>query len=101
MKLTGNCQTTAMGILPHKDIDEAMKIAFSVDIPFWPQLPHVNFYEDMYVQITENFPGITVDDINYRILFDKKHIFTTLMKSMRVVISTFIKKLHICIHIFS
>lgn len=70
MKLKGNCQTTAMGILPHTDIEEAMKIAFSVDIPFWPQLPRVNFYEDMYVQVTENFPGITLDDVNYKIFFD-------------------------------
>ena len=78
MKLKGNCQTTAMGILPHKDIDEAMKMAFSVDIPFWPQLPHVNFYEDMYVQITENFPGIIVDDTNYKILFDTARFYEEL-----------------------
>lgn len=75
MKLKGNCQTTAMGILPHKDIEEAMKIAFSVDIPFWPQLPRVNFYEDMYVQITENFPGITLDDVNYKIFFDTARFY--------------------------
>lgn len=78
MKMIGNCQTTAMGILPHKDISEAMKIAFSVDIPFWPQLPHVDFYEDMYVQVTENFPGITVDDVNNRINFDTARFYEEL-----------------------
>ncbi len=78
MKLKGNCQTTAMGILPHKDIEEAMKIAFSVDIPFWPQLPHVNFYEDMYVQVTENFPGVTIDDVNYKIFFDTARFYEEL-----------------------
>lgn len=78
MKLKGNCQTTAMGILPHKDIDAAMKVAFSVDIPFWPQLPHVSFYEDMYVQVTENFPGITIDEENYKILFDTNRFYEEL-----------------------
>jgi hypothetical protein len=78
MKMKGNCQTTAMGILPHKDIDQAMKIAFSVDIPFWPQLPHVNIYEDMYVQVTENFPGITVDDVNEKIIFDTARFYEEL-----------------------
>ncbi|HWI54776.1 MAG TPA: hypothetical protein VNT57_03725 [Desulfobacteria bacterium] len=78
MKLKGNCMSTAMGILPHKDIEEAMKLAFNVDIPFWPQLPHVNFYEDMYVQVTENFPGITVDDVNYKISFDTARFYEEL-----------------------
>lgn len=75
MKLKGNCQTTAMGILPHADIDQAMKIAFGVDIPFWPQLPHVNFYEDMYVQVSENFPGITIDAEKYKISFDTARFY--------------------------
>ncbi|MFZ5641793.1 MAG: hypothetical protein ACOY4Q_14045, partial [Bacillota bacterium] len=60
MTLKGNCMTTAMGILPHTDYEKAMDLAFTTDIPFWPQLPRVSFYEDMYVQITENFPGITI-----------------------------------------
>ena len=41
-------RTTAMGILPHIEIDAALDLALSVDIPFWPQLPRVSFYEDMY-----------------------------------------------------
>lgn len=59
MPLTGNCQTTAMGILPHTSLEEALHIALSVDIPFWPQLPRLSFWEDMYVQASEGFPGIT------------------------------------------
>jgi hypothetical protein len=61
MKLEGNCQTTAMGIMPHTDVEEALKLALTLDIPYWPQLPKVNFYEDMYAQISEHFPGITLD----------------------------------------
>lgn len=61
MKLEGNCQTTAMGIMPHTDIEKALEVALSLDIPFWPQLPRTGFFEDMYVQISEHFPGIIVD----------------------------------------
>ncbi|MDW7729910.1 MAG: hypothetical protein SCJ94_07875 [Bacillota bacterium] len=61
MKLEGNCMTTAMGIMPHTDVDKALELALSLDIPFWPQLPKVNYYEDMYAQISEHFPGIILD----------------------------------------
>ncbi len=61
MLLTGNCRTTAMGIMPHEDIDSAIDLALTLDIPYWPQLPHYSFFEDMYVQVSENFPGIRVN----------------------------------------
>ena len=32
-----------------------------MDIPFWPQLPRLSHYEDMYVQASEHFPGIVLD----------------------------------------
>lgn len=56
----GNCQTTAMGILPHRDVERALELALSLDIPFWPQLPKVSYFEDMYVQALEHFPGIEI-----------------------------------------
>ena len=61
LKLEGNCQTTAMGIMPHTDAEEALRLALSFDIPFWPQLPRTSYFEDMYVQISEHFPGIKLD----------------------------------------
>jgi len=61
MTLPGNLLTTAMGVMPHKDMDRALKVATSVDIPFWPQLPNYSYYEDMYVQASEHFPGIVLD----------------------------------------
>lgn len=70
MKLEGKCKTTAMGVMPHTDLESAMKVALSTDIPYWPQLPRLSFFEDMYVQITENFPGITVDTTLEKINFD-------------------------------
>jgi hypothetical protein len=68
--MEGNLRTTAMGILPHTDIDAAMELALSLDIPFWPQLPRVSFYEDMYAQMSEGFPGVRLDLEGERILFD-------------------------------
>ncbi|HHW07656.1 MAG TPA: hypothetical protein GXX34_09055 [Clostridia bacterium] len=61
MNLIGNCQTTAMGILPHTDVQQALALALSLDIPFWPQLPRVSYLEDMYVQAAHGFPGIRID----------------------------------------
>jgi len=53
--------TTAMGIMPHTNIDEAISLALSLDIPFFPELPKISFYEDMYAQASQNFPGIIID----------------------------------------
>ena len=61
MILQAACGTTAMGIMPHKDVDKALDLALGLDIPFWPQLPHVSLYEDMYVQTSQNFPGIEIN----------------------------------------
>ena len=61
MSIPGNLLTTAMAVMPHRDVDQALERALSLDIPFWPQLPHVSYYEDMYVQASEHFPGILLD----------------------------------------
>lgn len=53
----------AIGSLPHKDFESAMKVVstnFS-RIPFWPQLAKLNKNEDMIVQLIENLPGLVND----------------------------------------
>jgi len=50
-----------MAVMPHTDVDWALQVALSTDIPFWPQLPLYSYYEDMYVQASEHFPGIVLD----------------------------------------
>jgi hypothetical protein len=50
-----------MAVMPHTDVGAALDAALSLDIPFWPQLPRLNYYEDMYVQASEHFPGILLD----------------------------------------
>lgn len=47
--------------MPHRDADQALEAALSLDIPFWPQLSRLNYYEDMYVQASEHFPGIVLN----------------------------------------
>ena len=64
------CSTTAMGIMPHRDVEQALELALSLDIPFWPQLPKVSLYEDMYVQASQNFPGIAIDFDKERLIFN-------------------------------
>ena len=61
MPIPGNLLTTAMAVMPHTDVDQAMETALRLDVPFWPQLPNYNYYEDMYVQAAEHFPGILLD----------------------------------------
>ncbi len=78
MPIPGNCRTTAMGILPHTDVDRALDLAFSLDIPFWPQLPRLSYYEDMYVQVSENFPGVRIDEQNRRIDFSLERFYAEL-----------------------
>ena len=61
MSIPGNLLTTAMAVMPHRNVDRALKMALSLDIPYWPQLPLYSYYEDMYVQASEHFPGILLD----------------------------------------
>ena len=61
MPIPGNLLTTAMAVMPHTDVDRALDVALSMDIPFWPQLPNYSYYEDMYVQAAEHLPGIVLD----------------------------------------
>jgi hypothetical protein len=69
MPSPGQLLTTAMAVMPHRDVDRALSLALSLDVPFWPQLPHLNYYEDMYVQAAEHFPGILLDVPNRKLRF--------------------------------
>ncbi len=82
MTLPGNLMTTAMAVMPHTDIDEALKLALSLDIPFWPQLPLYNYYEDMYVQAAEHFPGIILDLENKTLRFSTDKFMVELEETL-------------------
>ncbi len=42
-----------MAVMPHTDVDRAIEIALTMDIPYWPQLPRLNY--DVYTN-REVFP---------------------------------------------
>jgi hypothetical protein len=71
MPVPGNLLTTAMAVMPHTDADKALQTALSLDVPFWPQLPRLSYYEDMYVQAAEHFPGILLDTENRTLRFSR------------------------------
>jgi hypothetical protein len=56
--------------MPHKNVEDALKLALSLDIPYWPQLPNISYSEDMYAQTSENFPGISINTEEEKISFD-------------------------------
>jgi hypothetical protein len=58
-----NCLPTIIGSVPFKDPSEACTriLRYLKDIPAWPQLPKRNFTENMYVQFSQGFPGITLN----------------------------------------
>lgn len=82
MPIPGNLLTTAMAVMPHKDVDRALEAAMSLDIPFWPQLPHYSYYEDMYVQASEHFPGILLDMEKQTLRFSMDKFMVELEEAM-------------------
>ncbi len=71
-----------MAVMPHNDVERALKIALSLDVPFWPQLPLYSYYEDMYVQASEHFPGILLDMENRTLRFSMEKFITELDEAM-------------------
>ena len=78
LDLQAGCKTTAMGIMPHTDVAKALQLTLALDIPFWPQLPNISFYEDMYAQSSENFPGIVIVLDDEKITFDTTRFYQEL-----------------------
>jgi len=82
MPIPGNLLTTAMAVMPHRDANKALQTALTLDIPFWPQLPLLSYYEDMYVQAAEHFPGIQLDAENRTLRFSMDRFTDELGETM-------------------
>lgn len=55
--------TTGIGSLPHTDPEEACRLVLDTfDIPFWPQLPKLSFYESMIPQFSGGMPAIKINE---------------------------------------
>jgi methionine synthase II (cobalamin-independent) len=58
------CRPTIIGSMPHRDpqLACAQIVHYLKDIPAWPQLPRKSYLENMYVQYSQGFPGVVVDE---------------------------------------
>ena len=58
------CLPTIIGSMPHTDPQAACEAIshYLKDIPAWPQLPRRSFLENMYVQFSQGFPGVVVEE---------------------------------------
>jgi len=58
-----NGLATVIGSMPHVEPREACSLVLKYlpEIPAWPQLPKKSFLENMYVQFSEDFPGVIVE----------------------------------------
>ena len=82
MSIPGKLLTTAMAVMPHRNVEQALNLAMSLDIPFWPQLPLLNYYEDMYVQASEHFPGIILNLEQKKLQFSTEKFLQEIEESM-------------------
>jgi hypothetical protein len=81
-----NCSPSCIGSLPHTD--PAKAVDFVLDrlrtIPSWPQLPHMGFRENMYIQFAHYLPGVHIDEVKKRIHvdlgnYDPEDIYTKIL----------------------
>lgn len=63
---------TGIGSFPHKDASVACEIILDTipEIPFWPQLSHIDFREQMEIQFSEALPCVKLDKDRQRMSFD-------------------------------
>ena len=63
MNLQGDLLPLGIGSMPFKDVKFCCETAFKYyeNFPYWPQLPNLNNYENMYIQYAENLPGVVAD----------------------------------------
>lgn len=54
----------SVGSVPHPDAVDACNLILETfpQLPTWPQLPKRSFLENMYVQYSEGFPGVILED---------------------------------------
>ena len=66
------CLATAIGSLPHKDPEQAVKIVLESipNAPTWPQLPANGLNEQMEAQYSEGIPRVVLDRVKGRMYID-------------------------------
>ncbi|MHB1389916.1 MAG: uroporphyrinogen decarboxylase/cobalamine-independent methonine synthase family protein [Thermoleophilia bacterium] len=62
----------AIGSMPHTDPGLAvdLMLEYKAEVPSWPQLPRLDFRENMYAQFMECMPAAVIDESERRVFFD-------------------------------
>ncbi len=84
-----NCLPTIVGSMPHTDpaVACAQITHYLRDIPAWPQLSRRSFLENMYVQYSQGFPGVVVDEAGKKIYVNRQQ---DLVSSLEKFYSSFL-----------
>ena len=71
-KLIPAWQPIAIGSVPYTDAEQAWSVVlrYLPQTPCWPQLPQRSYKENMYVQYSERFPGVVLEE--QRIYVDRR-----------------------------
>lgn len=79
MPFNPQCLATGIGSFPHKDVERACNLIMETipEIPIWPQLPNINFREQMEAQYSEAFPNVVIDDSKEKMYFNTGEESTT------------------------
>lgn len=79
MSFQPNCMATAIGSFPHKNAGEACDLILKTipEIPIWPQLPNIDFREQMEIQFSEGLPRVVLDETKQRMYFDTSGDFSS------------------------
>ncbi len=61
--LKANLLPLGIGSVPFTDLNETFKYIFEnySNIPYWPQFPKLNNYENMYIQFSEGLPCVNIN----------------------------------------
>jgi len=78
MSFNPQCMATAIGSFPHQSPDEACDLILKTtpEIPFWPQLPNVNYRELMDFQYSEGLPRVILNDSEKTMYIDTSGDFS-------------------------
>ncbi len=87
MNFTPRLLASAIGSMPQPQPKEAVDFVLTrfKEIPCWPQLPKKTYLENMYVQYSENMPGVVVDK-------DEKRIFINIEENFEEKLEIFYSK---------
>ncbi|MFC2157106.1 hypothetical protein ACFLT9_04655 [Acidobacteriota bacterium] len=79
MDFKPSCAATAIGSMPHEDPDAACQIILNSipEIPIWPQLPNIDFRENMEIQYSEGLPCAFLDTEKKSLYFETEQDITT------------------------